>query len=236
MKKSLSTLAAIMLYGQVFACVCDKYDFDFYKNVTHDHKLGVFVFHSLEVHVHPSGFKSVFGNVILLESFDAGLGDTVTLILNDGVNCAEYAGAFNIGDTLVLAMEDWIYWPPYGQDTFYLNGCGIHYLKLIGGQHDGLTIPEIKDKIFDIILSADHPSSGIELVVFPNPAYENVTIKLPFTNILSVDLFDMQGRWLFRKENASEVVILDLSGIIPGLYLLSVMTDLGVNVQKLVKY
>ncbi len=240
MKKRLFTFLIALGVMRALACSCPgPYEFDFYKNVDKDKKLGLFVFHTYGVYIYPSGFQSVFGNVILLDnfnSFNAGVGDTLTIILGDGINCAQYPGVFKQGDSLILAMEE-SYLPHYGKDTFFLGGeCGTHYLKLSNGQYGGLTIPEIKEKILDLLQSVQDLASPLGLEVYPNPAYETLTIKAPAGKILRVDLMDVQGRWLFRKEDFHETMELDLSGILPGLYLLRAETDLGVEVRKLIRY
>ncbi len=244
MKKLLFTLLITLAVMRVLACTCPgPYEFDFYKNVSNDHLIGAFVFHSVGTKDFPppSGAQHVFANVILLEPFkniDAEVGDTLTLIMEDGVNCAESASKFKKDDTLILAISInyWYYGTQYLQDTFYLDGCGAHFLRITNGQHEGFSVPEIKEKILGLLLPIQDWVSHLGLEVFPNPVYESLTIKAPAGKILRVDLMDVQGRWLFKKEDVQEVMELDLSGILPGLYLLRVETDLGVEVRKLIRY
>jgi hypothetical protein len=238
MKKLLFSVIATLTVMRALACSCPwPYEHDFYKNITMDHLFGVVVFDSSEIKIGSNGFPSQFGYVLLLDTFNnigSKLGDTLTLVGVDGFNCSEDLKLFGKGDTLILALESSLFWG--GQDTFYLNGCGAHYLRIHNGQHNGLTIPEIKDKIFDILLPVQDLASPHGLEVYPNPTYETLTIKAPAGKILRVDLMDVQGRWLFKKEDVQEIMELDLSGILPGLYLLRVETDLGVEVRKLIRY
>jgi Leucine-rich repeat (LRR) protein len=72
------------------------------------------------------------------------------------------------------------------------------------------------------------------IAVFPNPAVNFVTINSD-SAIISIQLYDVQGRLLQTKiENQTEVTF-DVSNQLDGVYFFKIQSDTGVKVVKLIK-
>ena len=61
--------------------------------------------------------------------------------------------------------------------------------------------------------------------VFPNPATSTVTIELPSAALSLVEVIDSQGRTVQRNTGTSQRVILDVTGIAAGTYLVRVQQE-----------
>jgi glycosidase len=74
------------------------------------------------------------------------------------------------------------------------------------------------------------------LIVFPNPASSGITVKMPI-GASEVRLFSPEGRLLKTcgASNESQVQV-DLSGYVPGIYVIQVRSEAGLFSQKLIKY
>ncbi|OYU97076.1 MAG: hypothetical protein CFE21_01955 [Bacteroidetes bacterium B1(2017)] len=70
----------------------------------------------------------------------------------------------------------------------------------------------------------------IDLSIYPNPANSNLTI-LCKSKILSVDLMDVQGKLISNFENQNSI---DISAVPNGLYFVSVQTENGRAIKKIV--
>jgi hypothetical protein len=100
---------------------------------------------------------------------------------------------------------------------------------------------------FNVLVVANTNPAGIaenkntenKVILSPNPANDKVTILLDQTNssvINSIIITGTDGRTVLKKsfkENTSKQVLLDVSSVNPGLYLLNVKTDQGVLSAKL---
>lgn len=85
------------------------------------------------------------------------------------------------------------------------------------------------------------PNKNVELFVFPNPANNNVTIKLKLNKKENIQLAlsDLMGKELYKfnafsNSNLFEQQI-DLSAFAKGIYIISAITDKEVLVQKIIK-
>lgn len=68
--------------------------------------------------------------------------------------------------------------------------------------------------------------------IYPNPFHEMVQIDSTFP-IQSVEVFNAEGKCIFRKNNPKSEV--DLSGICSGIYVIRVKTEKQVFQQKIIK-
>jgi hypothetical protein len=87
--------------------------------------------------------------------------------------------------------------------------------------------------VFQTLSNADFEIDNSVLVA-PNPASNEVTIKAD-NNIISIQLFDVQGRILQTSLVEEMESKLDISSHDKGLYFIKIKTDKGSNVQKLLK-
>lgn len=70
--------------------------------------------------------------------------------------------------------------------------------------------------------------------VYPNPTQDVIKIKAN-SNILKIDLFDIQGRLLETNLDENSEATFDLSTRTKGIYFLKVITEKGSGVEKIVK-
>ena len=72
------------------------------------------------------------------------------------------------------------------------------------------------------------------IAVFPNPTSNFVSIKSKNT-IKSIQLFDAQGRLLQTNFSSQKETKLDISEKANGVYFLKIKSEVGVNIEKIVK-
>lgn len=80
------------------------------------------------------------------------------------------------------------------------------------------------------LLSVGDFATDNSVTVFPNPAITHVTIKAS-SEIVSVQLYDMQGRLLMVTHDTT----IDISNRASGIYFVKVMTDKGMKVEKVIR-
>ena len=89
-------------------------------------------------------------------------------------------------------------------------------------------------RVLNTALAVRGPASRAPVEVFPNPAHEQVQVRLPAPATGPATLADLQGRvvrrWPLPHPTTAE---LRLAGLAPGLYLLGVPTAAGVVRQRL---
>ncbi len=83
----------------------------------------------------------------------------------------------------------------------------------------------------DIVASTSQPSVIPGLRIYPNPANQRVVIEAETQNILNVSIFDISGRLIDQNRVTNT---LDVSRLVPGIYLLQVADSQGrQSVKKL---
>lgn len=70
------------------------------------------------------------------------------------------------------------------------------------------------------------------ILVYPNPATSVITVEAPGKNISSLKVFSLQGKMLMEKENTTS---LDIATLPPGLYILEIYSEEGMQQVKFVK-
>ena len=93
----------------------------------------------------------------------------------------------------------------------------------------------------DQLSSADESNVvGFELDMYPNPADDQVTLELEteISGDYILGLTSLEGRNLFKKtipiRDAKEFIQIDLSSVLPGMYIVSLETEGGVITRKLI--
>jgi len=77
-----------------------------------------------------------------------------------------------------------------------------------------------------------------EVEVFPNPTTGELTIKWTSGRVNEVEIYDIYGRKQkaeSRKQKAEGEVVLDVSYLAAGIYLVKITTEKGIVVKKVVK-
>ncbi len=76
-------------------------------------------------------------------------------------------------------------------------------------------------------------SDSSNLVIYPNPAFDNLTVRLAEGLMKQVKLTDLTGRTVYQQRTGSDHHVINVSGLKSGLYLMQVITDDGTYIQKL---
>ncbi|MEG2070613.1 MAG: T9SS type A sorting domain-containing protein, partial [Bacteroidales bacterium] len=72
--------------------------------------------------------------------------------------------------------------------------------------------------------------------IYPNPTSSELRIVNEKSLIQEIELFDMSGKRLYQNNQYSQfAIMLDVSYLIPGVYLLKILTDQGSVTRKIVK-
>lgn len=92
-------------------------------------------------------------------------------------------------------------------------------------------------KFGDLALGVDNITQfALEgLNVLSNPTDYEWTIVSENTNIVLVELFDIQGKSLFVSKPGSHIAKIDASNFATGIYISKITTDLGTKLVKLIK-
>jgi len=70
--------------------------------------------------------------------------------------------------------------------------------------------------------------------IYPNPARQVVTVEVPASRNISVSVRNILGKELKRAASSRDKVLVDLSGIDEGVYLLFIHSDSGDRTERLV--
>jgi hypothetical protein len=82
---------------------------------------------------------------------------------------------------------------------------------------------------------AKNESEHLQVLVFPNPANDKLTIVIKEENSKNITITDVLGRVLFQTKTEETQLTLDISGFSNGLYFVSVQTEKGQAVMKVIK-
>ena len=99
-----------------------------------------------------------------------------------------------------------------GEKTYYFDDVAFGEFPV------GITTPEIE---------------GLE--ISPNPTNDNWIIFTKNTPIISIEVFDLQGKRLLTLHPANDTATIDASKLIAGTYVAVISTDLGRSVVRLLK-
>ena len=101
-------------------------------------------------------------------------------------------------------------------DPFPMTYHNYYRIKIVGKNNE-ISYSAVQ-KIFV-------PSVNDRITIHPNPATNRITVSgnIPFGELL---LFDLNGKLLWQRKNnsAQNTMVIDITGISPGIYLLSVGT------------
>jgi hypothetical protein len=219
MKRTLIILITVSLLKVGFSCSCFPWNDNFYENVSVGSQIGIIRLDSTYLDISttlptPMAIFSLISNISIIGK---DVGDTLLLYGQDGLNCAVGFNQFNIGDTLVAALSGGsgnLYSIP-----FFGSGCGVHYLKISGGQHDGLDFDQIEDKIEDYITSINSTQILEGISIKNNPVNND---QLHFSKAMPINsrliVFNSLGQILISLDVNTEMNSMDFSTLPAGIY------------------
>ena len=80
----------------------------------------------------------------------------------------------------------------------------------------------------------DSYTSNREIIAYPNPASDHITIELPpGVKAESIEIYDLGGKLVVYEEVKGHSYTLDVGHLPKGLYITRILTDRGVNTEKL---
>jgi len=234
MKKLLPFFILILCVRTGSACSCGPYDANFYNSVSIYTINCIAVFDTLDYN-YVDGHNTQISYFTLIDTINSNpssIGSMMVILGQNGFNCGESLFGLAHGDTLILALYD------IGHEsvTFHLEGlCALHHIRITNGQHDGLTIPEIKNKILEIISAIERIDISESISIYPNPTSDKIIIQSSGEKIISVSVFDFAGRLLLFREEEQQEVIVDVSGLKSGIYNLVLITDKGIVSRAIIR-
>lgn len=181
---------------------------------------------------------------LVLEELVQGFGeDTITLKGQDGWNCGEDLFKFELGDTIIVAVKEWIDYPD-STFVYYLEGaCGQHYLNVNNEIVEGhyifypesqmpyLTFKENLTDCIDYFIAYDDIFPSVELTIkeqikyYPIPVFANLQIESPFV-IKSIEVYFLSGQLDTKFENInSKTMDINCSEFENGIYILKIEID-----------
>lgn len=108
-----------------------------------------------------------------------------------------------------------------------------------------IDIPNIKqDSIYvdfdgEVVLvtklmhAIEEPNPGQNLVFYPNPATDNLTIEVLQKS--TIDILNMEGQIVKTIKEASSKVTVDLKALSSGVYMVKIRSDKGIVIKKFIK-
>lgn len=158
-------------------------------------------------------FPNTYGCVIMSIVFDhsgnlffGGLGCGVWQY--DGVNWTTYSNLDGLGDNNIQSMGV----SPWGEVWACSKYAGASVLN-------------------GSVTSVQHENPGTALNVFPNPSVSSIHIPNPANEKTIVLIHDLAGKLILQKESAEATIVVDVSGLQAGTYVVSS----GNNVARFVK-
>jgi len=79
------------------------------------------------------------------------------------------------------------------------------------------------------------PGYADVITLYPNPTGGIVTVTSPLSPVLHVEICDLTGRVLLRREAHGNSITMDISALPDGVYFAKVTTDVGQAVRKVIK-
>lgn len=164
--------------------------------------------------------------------------DSGTLLGEDGLNCGQYLGSFDIGDTLVIA-----YYPEsFGDSTqIYLSGCGTFYMTYENGMLNGgiLRYDDFVASPYECLNQIDTEVDELlieknAIQLYPNPATSQLNVKtIEGVTIESFQLYGADGQCYTSASLSGNV--LEIASLPVGVYMLRMNTNKGLVTRRFVK-
>ena len=193
---------------------------------------------------------------------NAPLSDTITVLGQDGVSCGYWLDGLEEGgeyiitvwntatvDSLFIGNPAAYYTFDYPATTGF-TFCGVNALRINGEMIEGVEgpiYPDINTMVLEdflqefeacrqFSLNTDRPEDALELVVFPNPAINELQIQLLESGLEGIELWTSTGQLVFQRTSfnqgttSTRLNVVDLN---PGLYLLVVYGEYKRATQRI---
>lgn len=190
----------------------------------------------------------------ILFDFNLKEGDSVkfygrnyNLILSDSIfHGGTYKKVYRLEDTLLDLIEGvgfitgvvpslWrqesvTYIQCFSKDGENLNPDLFEFEKLLDELFENLESCE------EVLSSSINPNIyEHDIIIFPNPAYDLLNVKLNNSNANTITILNLEGKELFHKKVNNQLMELEINGLENGIYFLKIRMDDKVLVRKFVK-
>jgi hypothetical protein len=127
-------------------------------------------------------------------------------------------------------------------DPYFGSGVTTYYIEVV---RDYPCSPSLKSSEYESIISNEGSSAPLgitalqasKILVYPNPAQQNVTVLLPYSGSVSVtlELYSADGRKYLDKNLDQSKTELDVSTLPSGMYFFKVISAEGISTVKFLK-
>jgi hypothetical protein len=154
-------------------------------------------------------------------------------LANDGkIYLAHYTAGNGLGDTLLGVIN----YP----DSLGLACSYNHYGFNLNGKNSVLSLPNFIETPYNYISCIETINESDEnlkdIVIFPNPANEYITIENPATTKnATLSVFNLQGQLIFSQAIKEEKTSVNISTLARGMYIIKVYSEKGVAIKKFIK-
>lgn len=236
MHKFILVILSTIVLQLGFPCSCFPWNDNFYENIGSGSQIAFIRMDSTYLDTSatlptPMAYFTLVRNFSIPGKVE---GDTLLLYGQDGLNCAVGFYEFNIGDTLLAALSGGagsLYSIP-----FFGSRCGVHHLRIFGGQHDGLDFEQIEAKIEDYITSSNAKYNAKSFSIKNNPVHDNIvefTEPLPLNG--RVIVCNYLGQVLIDLKINAGTEIIDVSELPAGAYQVIIKQNKSFSSKAIIK-
>jgi len=164
--------------------------------------------------------------------------DTIIIQGGNGANCGENLNQFNIGDTLVLALQEDF---PSMENYFLEGDCGPHFLRYFEGRVSGNITPDSTSMSYEKFVSDlqtcidfnintnNITASQYNIQLAPIPVHNELRISLEDNRILQYEVYNISGQLITSKYGLNEEQLqLNWDHWEAGLYVIRLVLENGV--------
>jgi hypothetical protein len=118
--------------------------------------------------------------------------------------------------------------------TFNVKGGGAVGFKVSNNVAGAMGNYLLEVNVTKIPTGVADVNSSNNIVVYPNPATDNININLGTVNAAEISIIDLQGRQVsYTKHSGNQLVTLPVGALPNGLYLVRIQSDNGTVTEKI---
>jgi hypothetical protein len=116
--------------------------------------------------------------------------------------------------------------------TWWTNNNKIPILKMIVRANVATSI-EFRDKVSTVSLKSDNFNHDV--IVFPNPAQQYLTLSMPVSKNNNYQIFDLTGKLILTGQATSQNTNIDVSHLQKGVYMIKITSNQYQTIKQFVK-
>ncbi len=139
-------------------------------------------------------------------------------------NPSPYLGVINFPNNFGLGCN-------YVDSAVYLNGKTASF-----GLPNFIDSYSYANTTYNCATGINEPDNkNLSIKIYPNPAQQSFTIELPQQQNFNLLVYDVTGKKVFQRTNATGTVIIDCSGFTSGIYFVQAVNEKNILSCKLIK-